>query len=95
MYGVDFLSTSDITKYFSAFGPVKIEWLNDSSCNAVFPSEELAEKASEDLALTIQDANLSDEWKKGIPYKERNIEFSLFFRLATTKVIIILDGNLG
>lgn len=81
------MSTSDICKYFSNFGPVKIEWLNDSSCNAVFPSEDLAEKAVLDLSLTIQDENLSEEWKKGIPYKEKNIEFSLYFRLATSKVV--------
>ncbi|EAS07811.2 hypothetical protein TTHERM_00526420 (macronuclear) [Tetrahymena thermophila SB210] len=86
VYGVDFLSTQDIMSYFSRFNPEKIEWLNDSSCNVVFPSEELVEQAVQSLSLTIQnDPNLSDEWKKGIPYKERNIEFSLYFRIATTK----------
>ncbi|KAL4445525.1 hypothetical protein ABPG74_004599 [Tetrahymena malaccensis] len=86
VYGVDFLSTQDIMSYFSRFNPEKIEWLNDSSCNVVFPSEELVEQAVQSLSLTIQnDPNLSEEWKKGIPYKERNIEFSLYFRIATTK----------
>ncbi|KAL4491262.1 hypothetical protein ABPG72_021648 [Tetrahymena utriculariae] len=86
VYGVDFLSTQDILSYFSRFNPEKIEWLNDSSCNVVFPTEELVEQAVQSLSLTIQnDPNLSEEWKKGLPYKERNIEFSLYFRIATTK----------
>lgn len=94
MYGVDFLSTQDILRYFDGFGTLKIEWLNDSSCNVVFASEEATENASKDLALTLQDPNLSEEWKKGIPYKERGIEFSLFFRLATTKVSMKINSLL-
>jgi len=72
--------------YFDRFEPTKIEWLNDSSCNVVFKNEEVVENAVKALALTIQDAELSEEWKKGLPYKEKNIEFSLYFRLATSKV---------
>lgn len=36
LFGVDRLSTADVMKYFSPYGPSWCEWLNDSSCNIAF-----------------------------------------------------------
>ena len=69
--------------------PMKVEWLNDSSCNVILVDENYATKALNELSLSIQDSNLSKDWKKGIPYKEKDIEFSLYFRIATNKVMYL------
>jgi len=49
---VDFLSTEDIMAYFKAYNPKKLEWLNDSSCNMVFESEDSTQRAYKELTLT-------------------------------------------
>ena len=40
IYGVDYLNTEKILEYFHYFSPSKVEWLNDTSCNVIFPSED-------------------------------------------------------
>jgi len=40
VFGVDFFSEKEILEYFSEGNPSKVEWINDSSCNVVFPSAE-------------------------------------------------------
>lgn len=45
VYGVDVLSTSDILRYFSEWGPTYVEWLDDSSANVVFADEFSAKRA--------------------------------------------------
>ena len=45
VYGVDVLSTSDILRYFSEWGPTYVEWLDDSSANVVFADELTAKRA--------------------------------------------------
>lgn len=73
VYGVDFLSTDKVLRYFSKFNANKVEWLDDSSCNVVFENEDYVSKAVSDLSLTRE--NIEDEiWSKGLPYKEQNIE---------------------
>lgn len=32
LYGVDVMSTKEVLSYFSEYGPVFVEWLDDSSC---------------------------------------------------------------
>ncbi len=32
LYGVDLMSTKDVLKYFTEYGPHSVEWINDSSC---------------------------------------------------------------
>ena len=39
------MTTEKVLSYFSKFQPLKVEWLNDSSCNVVFESEEYLGKA--------------------------------------------------
>lgn len=45
MYGVDLMSTADCQAYLAEHGPVHIEWLNDSSCNAVLRDAASAARA--------------------------------------------------
>ena len=44
LYGVDLMSTKDIYAYFSEHAPVRVEWIDDSSCNVVFESEANAKR---------------------------------------------------
>ncbi len=32
LFGVDVMSTGDVLRYFTEFGPTYVEWINDSSC---------------------------------------------------------------
>ncbi len=32
LYGVDVMSTKEVLSYFGEYGPVFVEWLDDSSC---------------------------------------------------------------
>ena len=39
MYGVDLIGTRDLLNFFSMYGPTYVEWIDDSSCNVLFPDE--------------------------------------------------------
>lgn len=63
LYGVDFMSTSDVQYYFKSFfrtpssedqsaQGVIVKWINDSSCVIQLPSEQLAKKVYHDCKLT-------------------------------------------
>jgi len=45
VYGVDVLSTSEILRYFTEWGPTYVEWLDDSSANVVFADGLTAKRA--------------------------------------------------
>ncbi|KAK3820491.1 MAG: hypothetical protein J3R72DRAFT_33558 [Linnemannia gamsii] len=45
IYGTDEMSTKDVLKYFEAYGPSHVEWIDDSSCNIVFPDQFSAKRA--------------------------------------------------
>lgn len=49
LYGVDYMSTDNIRGYFGIKYMIKIEWLNDSSCNIVLPSKEVAGQLVEEF----------------------------------------------
>lgn len=36
VHGTDDMSTADVFRYFGSFLPTYLEWIDDSSCNAVF-----------------------------------------------------------
>ena len=42
LYGVDHMTTNECMGYFHEYGPVFVEWINDSSCNVVFNDEHTA-----------------------------------------------------
>ena len=39
VYGVDLVGTRDLLTFFSVYGPTYVEWIDDSSCNVLFPDE--------------------------------------------------------
>ena len=45
LYGVDRMSTKECLQYFEDYGPSRVEWLDDSSCNVVFADAESAKRA--------------------------------------------------
>ena len=51
LYGVDHMTTNDCMGYFHEYGPVFVEWINDSSCNVVFNDEHTAPVSYTHLTL--------------------------------------------
>ncbi|GFR48894.1 hypothetical protein Agub_g10839, partial [Astrephomene gubernaculifera] len=45
LYGVDVMSTKEVLSYFTEYGPVFVEWLDDSSCNVLFSDANSAKRA--------------------------------------------------
>ena len=45
LYGVDVMSTEEVLVYFRDYSPLRIEWIDDSSCNVIFSSEAAAKRA--------------------------------------------------
>ncbi|ORZ05496.1 hypothetical protein BCR41DRAFT_361689 [Lobosporangium transversale] len=56
LYGTDEMSTQDVLKYFEAYGPSHVEWIDDSSCNVVFLDQFSAKRA---LYFQLVDNNVS------------------------------------
>lgn len=52
LYGIDFMSTEDVNKYFERHNPQKVSWINDSSCTIKFETPEVAAKAYEVFSLS-------------------------------------------
>lgn len=75
------------------FGGVKIriEWLNDSSCNIAFDSEQILTETVSNLLLKTDQVGgvMVDEseemWRELIPYVVDGTERRLFCRQATNK----------
>ena len=51
VYGVDYMSTRMILAYFGEENKVRVEWLNDSSCNVAFNSQNTMEEVVTRLKL--------------------------------------------
>eukprot|EP00930_Biecheleria_cincta_P027270 TRINITY_DN19153_c0_g1_i1.p1 TRINITY_DN19153_c0_g1~~TRINITY_DN19153_c0_g1_i1.p1 ORF type:complete len:620 (-),score=114.13 TRINITY_DN19153_c0_g1_i1:314-2173(-) len=66
-YGVDFLATKEVLEVFNAWQPAEVEWLDDSSCNVVFGSEETAQQVVQELALSAQLTANDDPWTRTKP----------------------------
>jgi hypothetical protein len=49
LHGVDDMSTADITKYANSPLLMKVEWINDSSCNLAFKTEQDALQVAQTL----------------------------------------------
>ena len=45
LYGVDKMSTKEVLQYFDSYGPLRVEWIDDSSCNVVFGDQHSAKRA--------------------------------------------------
>jgi hypothetical protein len=95
IYGVDLMSTSDVLKYFKDYGPVYVEWLNDSSANVLFKDGPTGTRAIAGLGkpLPLEDlpegvdaadpANIQYLWHKGEDFLKAGSNLPLVFRMAT------------
>ncbi|KAG2435731.1 hypothetical protein HXX76_006928 [Chlamydomonas incerta] len=45
LYGVDVMSTREVLSYFGDYGATFVEWLDDSSCNVLFPDVNSTKRA--------------------------------------------------
>ena len=70
LYGVDKLSTQDLFQFFILYPPQFIEWLDDSSCNAVFNDEEQANMALESLSHSYEPSYELENEETNIPDNE-------------------------
>ena len=86
LYGTDSMSTRDIFTYFKAHGPSHVEWINDSSCNVVFPNMYAAKRAMYRLRKPDVNNPLVPEfenWINGVAFeKEGAAAVLLRYRLA-------------
>jgi len=90
MFGVDSMSTNDITKYFEGYGPSWVEWINDSSCNVAFEDFHSVKRVLHMLAIPPDgDETLVEQnplvWREAAPFVRRSGEQApLHLRQATT-----------
>lgn len=52
LYGVDYMNNKMIATYFGG-AKIRIEWLNDSSCNIAFASEQIMTEVVSGLVLKL------------------------------------------
>ncbi|KAF9307140.1 hypothetical protein BGZ74_010631 [Mortierella antarctica] len=60
LYGTNEMSTKDVLKYFEAYGPSHVEWIDDSSCNVVFKDNYSAKRALYNQ-LVDEEANFGED----------------------------------
>ncbi|CAG0920220.1 unnamed protein product [Notodromas monacha] len=51
--GTDELSTAEIFEYFSSYGPRRVEWINDTSCNVVWENRYGAARALANISVGL------------------------------------------
>ena len=97
LYGVDYLSTRDCLSYFSAYGPLFVEWINDSSAVVVFSDPASAKRAivgrgrplppTENTPAAGLDptdiSNLPFLWHQGADFSKDGSPIKLIYRMAT------------
>lgn len=60
VYGVDLIGTRDVLNFFSAYGPTYVEWIDDSSCNVLFPDEFTVKRVLVQLGEAISNAEAAE-----------------------------------
>eukprot|EP00798_Chlamydomonas_sp_ICE-L_P003692 gene3692-13760_t len=97
IYGVDVMSTSEVLRYFTDYGPTYVEWLDDSSCNVLFKDIYSVKRAiaargtpfpPEDSAATsgmdpTDPDNMRYFWHKGEDFIKDGTPVKLVYRMAT------------
>lgn len=85
IYGVDYLSTKKIMEYFHYFSPTKVEWLNDTSCNVIFPSEDNCLNALNTCCIEkVQDMeNFENIKRSAVGYSTNDEVIPIFMRFST------------
>lgn len=90
LYGVDYMNNKMIASYFGD-AKIKIEWLNDSSCNIAFTSEQIMTDVVSRLVLNLEPVGTKmieeneELWRELVPYVVDGTERRLFCRQATNK----------
>jgi hypothetical protein len=84
VYGVDYLSSQKLLNYFQYFQPTKVEWLNDTSCNVIFPSEDNALQALNFHCLEkIEDReNFENKKRAALGYQMNDEVIPIYIRFA-------------
>eukprot|EP01017_Pseudomicrothorax_dubius_P003321 TRINITY_DN10449_c0_g1_i2.p1 TRINITY_DN10449_c0_g1~~TRINITY_DN10449_c0_g1_i2.p1 ORF type:complete len:419 (-),score=85.05 TRINITY_DN10449_c0_g1_i2:28-1284(-) len=83
VYGVDYMSESDVLRYFTTYNPIRVEWINDSSCNVVFSSPDEVRRTM--MSLAISKPSQDKYWREGFPVFIEGVQRKLFFRYACAK----------
>ena len=96
LYGVDHMTTQECMNYFGEYGPVFVEWINDSSCNVCFDDEHTARRAIRMKGVAMGAGANPDErgalpegtiaemlWHSGPEFHKDGKTLALSFRLAT------------
>eukprot|EP00826_Nyctotherus_ovalis_P042229 TRINITY_DN4320_c0_g1_i2.p1 TRINITY_DN4320_c0_g1~~TRINITY_DN4320_c0_g1_i2.p1 ORF type:complete len:194 (+),score=54.77 TRINITY_DN4320_c0_g1_i2:280-861(+) len=84
VYGVDYMSTEDVRTYFKGYDIVQIKWLNDSSCNVKFPSDQAAAEVMERYGKGPVEGE-SSVWRQGPEAELNGKKFAIRIRFATDK----------
>jgi hypothetical protein len=88
LHGVDDMSTKEISSYCHHADLVKVEWINDSSCNLAFTTQEQAQEALKELVVDKdQDVNHLQLTPAKPFVNEDGESFSLFIRISTDEDI--------
>jgi len=96
LYGVDIMTTGECSGYFAEYGPVFVEWINDSSCNVVFADEHSARRAirmkgtamgaeanPDEKGALMEGSDPEMQWHAGPGFEKSGKISALSFRLAT------------
>mmetsp|Transcript_11335 Transcript_11335/g.16758 ORF Transcript_11335/g.16758 Transcript_11335/m.16758 type:complete len:102 (-) Transcript_11335:42-347(-) len=67
--------------YFKTFSPNSVEWINDSSCNVVFPSSEYANAALTTCA--VEEVDDQNKLKLAVGYESQGKIVPLYLRYST------------
>lgn len=71
--------------YFLESEPIKVEWINDSSCNVTFPTEEAAQAAIFSKSTEIEGNEHALDWRKGLDLEKEGKTFNFMIRPATSE----------
>ena len=93
LYGVDMLNNNEVLSYFLSYGPSYVEWIDDSSCNVVFPDAGGCARAlagrgkpiDEDGgdSATAQTTGINRAWHRGPDFMRGKLAVPLMYRMAT------------
>ncbi|CAG9324650.1 unnamed protein product [Blepharisma stoltei] len=86
LYGVDYMSTKEILKHFDGFKPLKVEWLNDSSCNVQFPGPDFALNAfNTNCVENVENLeNFENNKRQAVGYYADGKSLPIYIRFSTT-----------
>lgn len=86
IFGVDFFSEGDLLDFFKEFNPLRVEWINDSSCNLIFPDYESASAAIFSKTTQIDDKDHDLDWRRGLDIDKDGKSFNFMIRFSTDQV---------